>query len=156
MRMKKAVVCLLIVMAGWLVCGAPEARAQEAAAPAAAPAAAAPADGAIVPAEGEEEVNRGSGGFLSVVVGSGALGVLLWIALFGSGGAAVYFMVDCAITIRAPRIMPQALIDNVTQSMAEGDVLKALQNCENEPGPMANILTAGFSHVEEGYDVIQE
>jgi len=156
MRMKKAMVCLLIVMAGWLVCGAPEARAQEAAAPAAAPAAAAPADGAIVPAEGEEEVNRGSGGFLSVVVGSGALGILLWIALFGSGGAAVYFMVDCAITIRAPRIMPQVLIDNVTQSMAEGDVLKALQNCENEPGPMANILTAGFSHVEEGYDVIQE
>ena len=40
--------------------------------------------------------------------------------------------------------------------MAEGDVMKALQACESEPGPMANILTAAFSHVEEGFDVIQE
>jgi len=52
--------------------------------------------------------------------------------------------------------MPATLIQNVTESMAEGDVLKALQNCENEPGPLANVLTAGFSHVEEGFDVIQE
>jgi len=117
-----------------------------------------PADGSLVTTEGEtaEETNQGSGGFLSVVIGGGPLGILLWLALFGAGGAGVYFAVDCAITVRAPKIMPQALIDNVTASMAEGDVLKALHNCENEPGPMANILTAGFSHVEEGYDVIQE
>ena len=40
--------------------------------------------------------------------------------------------------------------------MAEDDVMKALHACETEPGPMANILSAGFSHVEEGFDVIQE
>jgi biopolymer transport protein ExbB len=97
-----------------------------------------------------------SGGFLRVIGGSGPLGIILWIMLFGSGGAAVYFTVDCAITVKAKRIMPQILIDNVTDAMAEGDVLKALQCCENEPGPMANVLTAGFSHVEEGYDVFQE
>lgn len=100
--------------------------------------------------------SAGSGGFLQVVSGSGALGIFLWLALFGSGGAGVYFAVDCAITVREKRIMPPALIASVTESMAEGDVLKALQNCENEPGPLANVLTAGFSHVEEGYDVIQE
>jgi len=119
-----------------------------------------PEAGAIVEAGGEEDeadaANKGSGGFLSVVLGSGFLGVLLWLALFAAGGAAVYFVVDCAITVRIPRIMPQVLIDNVTEAMQEGDVLKALQHCENEPGPMANILTSGFSHVEEGFDVIQE
>jgi biopolymer transport protein ExbB len=40
--------------------------------------------------------------------------------------------------------------------MQEGDVLKALEACENEPGALANVLTAGFSHVEEGYEVIQD
>jgi len=116
------------------------------------------ADGelATVDDEKKEETNKGSGGFLSVVFGSGFLGVLLWVALFGAGGAGVYFAVDCAITVRAKKIMPQALIDNVTDAMSEGDVLKALKSCEDEPGPLANILTAGFSHVEEGYDVIQE
>jgi biopolymer transport protein ExbB len=113
----------------------------------------------LVAADGsaaEAPANEGSGGFFSVILGSGPLGVMLWLALFGAAGAAVYFSVDCAITVRAKRIMPQELIDSVTESMAEGDVLKALQNCESEPGPMANILSAGFSHVEEGYDVIQE
>ena len=32
--------------------------------------------------------------------------------------------------------------------------VKALQFCENEPTPMSNILSAGFIHVEEGFDVI--
>ena len=121
--------------------------------------AAAPAKGELVDESGaaaKATTNQGSGGFFSVILGSGALGVMLWLALFGAAGAAVYFSVDCAITVRAKRIMPQELIDSVTEAMAEGDVLKALQNCETEPGPMANILSAGFSHVEEGYDVIQE
>jgi biopolymer transport protein ExbB len=40
--------------------------------------------------------------------------------------------------------------------MSQGDVASALENCKNDPSPMSNILTAGFSHVEEGFDVIQE
>jgi len=91
-----------------------------------------------------------------VIVGSGWLGVVLWLALFGSGVAAIYFAVDCTILIRPQKIMPQSLIANVKAAMAEGDVMKALKSCEVEPGPMANILSAGFSHVEEGFEVIQE
>ncbi len=115
--------------------------------------------GALEVAEGSEAVREGaapSGGLFSVVLNSGPLGVLLWLSIFVACGIGVYLMVDCSIMIRLKRIMPQSLIDNVTQSMAEGDVFKALQNCENEPGPMANILIAGFGHVEEGYDVIIE
>lgn len=100
--------------------------------------------------------NKGSGGFFHVIGSSGPLGVILWLVLFGAAGAGVYFAVDCGITIKPQKILPQNLIDNVTASMAEGDVLKALQNCESDPGPLANVLTAGFSHVEEGFEVIQE
>lgn len=103
-----------------------------------------------------QQSSAGSGSFLHVIFGSGPLGIILWLALFGAGGAGVYFAVDCALTVRPERIMPQVLVANVTEAMTEGDVLKALQCCENEPGPLANILTAGFSHVEEGFDVIQE
>ncbi|MDA1043617.1 MAG: MotA/TolQ/ExbB proton channel family protein [Verrucomicrobia bacterium] len=97
-----------------------------------------------------------SGGFFSVVTGSGFLGGFLWLTIFAAAGAAVYFAVDCGITVRSSRIMPEGLVATVNEAMAEGDVLKALQFCENEPGPLANVLTAGFSHVEEGFDVIQE
>lgn len=107
-------------------------------------------------AEAQEPEDTASGGFLSVVFGSGPMALLLWLAIFGAAGAAVYFVVDCFITVRPVRIMPQPLIDSVTTAMAEGDVLKALKCCDDEPGPLANVLSAGFSHVEEGFEVIED
>lgn len=95
-------------------------------------------------------------GLIAVITGSGWLGFVLWTALFGCGAAAVYFIVDCSVLIRPQKVMPETLINRVKEGMSEGDVMKALQACESEPGPLANILTAGFSHVEEGFDIIQE
>jgi len=114
--------------------------------------------GALVTETGKAAVaeSSGSGGFLAIVFKSGAMAFILWLAIFGAAGAGVYFAVDCAITVRPTKILPQNLIDTVTQSMTEGDVLKALKCCDDEPGPLANVLSAGFSHVEEGFDVIQE
>ena len=126
------------------------------AAPAAAPAAAAAGVEAAPAAAGAPAAKPSSTGFFAVIFGSGWLGVVLWAALFGCGAAAIYFIVDSSVLIRPQKIMPQTLIDKVKAGMAEGDVMKALHACETEPGPMANILSAGFSHVEEGFEVIQE
>ncbi len=103
-----------------------------------------------------EAEGRDGGNFLMVVRDSGTMGVILWMALFLALFAGVWFIVDCSIFVRINRIIPRKLVDNVTASMAEGDVLKAIENCDNEPGPLANILRAGFSHVEEGFETIQD
>ena len=103
-----------------------------------------------------QTAKKGNSGFLGVIFGSGALGVILWTSLFVDGAIAIYFIVDCFVLIKPEKIMPASLIANVEAAMGEGDVMKALASCESEPGPMANILQAGFSHVEEGFDVIQE
>ncbi len=96
------------------------------------------------------------GGFFDIVFGSGAVGTILWFTLFGDGAAAIYFAVDCWVLIKPQKLMPQVLIANVQNAMAEGDVVKAMKVCEQSPSPMANILAAAFQHVEEGFDVIQE
>lgn len=100
--------------------------------------------------------SKSSTSLMAVVMGSGGLGTILWIALFGSGIAAIYFIVDCAVLMKAEKMIPATLVTKVRAAMDEGDVLKALKVCEQEPGPLANILSAGFQHVEEGFDVIQE
>ena len=124
---------------------------------AAAPAPAATAPAATAPAaEGASTAAPVDTGFYAVVFGSGALGVLIWAGLLGTFIAMVYFTADCSITVKAKRIIPPILITTVTEAMSQGDVLKALQCCKNEPGPMSNILSAAFSHVEEGFEVIQE
>ena len=94
--------------------------------------------------------------FVQVLFGSGFLGFILWMALFGCFGFFLYLAIDCGILVRADKIMPAGLVANVENAMKEGDVVKALEFCKNEPTPMANILSAGFTHVEEGFDVIQE
>ena len=98
----------------------------------------------------------GKSEFWNVLVGSGAFGIILWLALFGAGGFYIYICIECSILVRAKKIMPQQLIDNVESAMKEGDIVKALQYTDNDPTPMASILSAGFSHVEEGFEVIQE
>lgn len=100
--------------------------------------------------------SKDSTSLIAVIFGSGWLGVVLWAALFGSGIASIYFVVDCSILMKPEKMIPASLVDKVSAAMAEGDVLKALKVCEGEPGPLANILSSGFQHVEEGFDVIQE
>ena len=157
----KRLVMSAVLFAG-LTVGSSYVMAQGAAAPAAAPAvAAAPAAApaaveAVDPAAAGAKKSKNSTGFIAVVFGSGWLGVLLWAALFGCGGATIYFIVDGAIMVQPKKVMPQGLVDKIKAGLSEGDVLKALHACETYPGPMANILSSGFSHVEEGFDIIQE
>ncbi len=162
MNMKKIQksVMAAVMMLGLVVApvAASVAMAQDAA-PVAAPAA--QGGGDLVGADGKavdptQQSGGGGGGFFQIVFGSGVVGTLLWFALFGDGAAAIYFAVDCFVLIKPQKLMPASLIGNVQSAMAEGDVAKALQACENEPSAMANILSAAFQHVEDGYDVIQE
>ena len=52
--------------------------------------------------------------------------------------------------------MPKKLIGVIQTAMGEGDIVAAMEACQNNPSPMSNILAAAFQHVEEGFDVIQE
>ncbi len=116
--------------------------------------------GDLVGADGKavdpNQQQKSGGGFFDIVFGSGVVGAILWIALFADGAMAIYFAVDCFVLIKPQKLMPTSLITNVQSAMAEGDVMKALKVCENEPSAMSNILSTAFQHVEDGYDVIQE
>ena len=126
----------------------------------AAPAAQQQGGGDLVGADGKavdpSQQQKSGGGFFDIVFGSGIVGTILWFALFGDGAMAIYFAVDCFVLIKPQKLMPASLISNVQSAMAEGDVMKALKACENEPSAMSNILSTAFQHVEDGYDVIQE
>jgi biopolymer transport protein ExbB len=96
------------------------------------------------------------GGFYDIVFGSGIVGMILWFALFGDGAMAIYFSIDSSILIKPDRLMPKKLLDSVQAAMAEGDVVKAMQACEQNPSAMSSIVMAAFQHIEEGFDAIQE
>ncbi len=105
--------------------------------------------------EGGEGGDEGAG-FFGVIRGSGPVGVALWSALLLTSVAGIYLIIDSFVKIREKKIMPPELVKGVEAAMAEGDLPAAMDACRKQPGVMANILTAGFSNVEEGFDVIQE
>ncbi|MBR6023180.1 MAG: MotA/TolQ/ExbB proton channel family protein [Kiritimatiellae bacterium] len=92
----------------------------------------------------------------AIITGSGWLGVLLWMALLACSVAAAWLAIDFFITIKPKRIIPEQLVADVKQAMDEGDVMKAMERCEAEPGVLSSILLAGFRNVQEGFEVIEE
>lgn len=84
------------------------------------------------------------------------LNIFIWLMLFSTSAATLALIVDAVLTVRSQKIMPKELVTAVRASLNEGDLGAALEACEATPGPMANILTAGFNNVSEGYDVITD
>lgn len=103
-----------------------------------------------------DEAPDSGGGLLTIMLSGGIIGIILWLALGASSVAGMALIVDSFITIKERKIAPPELIEQVRESMEQGDVMKALNHCEEEPGPLANVLSAGFSNVQEGFDVVQE
>ncbi len=99
---------------------------------------------------------QSGGGFYDIVFGSGIVGMLLWFALFGDGAMAIYFAIDSFILIKPEKLMPKKLLDGVQKAMMEGDVVKAMEVCDNNPSAMSSIVKAAFQHIEEGFEAIQE
>lgn len=115
-------------------------------------------DDAAVPegAELSEEAAVQGTGFIQMVRESGFMGIFLWMALLAVSIAGLWLCIDSFVKIQHKKIVPEALVSKVREAMEQGDVMKALDHCEEEPGPLANILSAGFSNVEEGFEVIQD
>ena len=106
--------------------------------------------------EGPVEEAASSPNFFDVVTTAGPLGIILWIAIFLTSVSCIALIVDAFLTVKMNKVMPPSLVGNVKAAMEQGDVMKALEHCEQEPCPVANILSAGFSNVEEGFDTIQD
>ncbi len=115
-----------------------------------------PATAPVVEADETEAVAPPTQGFMSVIRGSGRIGMVLWLALLCASIAGVALIVDSFINIRVSKLIPPGMLDRVREAMEQGDLVKAMQYCEEHPGMLSNILTAGFSNVEEGFDVIQD
>ena len=143
---------ILVMVVGVALWGNPSFGADEAA-PAAggAPAAGLELEGGAAAAEGHHAMN-----FQTIVFGSGAFGVAIWLMLFGCSMLSVALTVDSFLKISPKKLAPVHVVEKVRAAMEQGDVVKAIAICDEEPCPLSSILKAGFSNVSEGYEVVQD
>lgn len=103
-----------------------------------------------------QEAQNDAMSFMSIVLSGGFMGVFLWLMLGACSAAGFAMIIDSFVTIRQKKIVPDVFVGKVREAMEQGDVLKALKHCEESPGPLSSILSAGFSNVQEGFEAIQE
>ena len=133
-----------------------QAAAPAAAAPAAAPTEAVAKNLEAAPAGGAAAPAPHNASLWEVVMRAGWFGLLVWIALVICSVVSVALIWDSYVTIQEKKIAPSSLVEDVRNALAQGDLLKAMQCCDNSPTPLARILKAGFSNAEEGFEVVQD
>ena len=102
-----------------------------------------------------ETLGQGDG-FFNVVAKGGFLGIVLWLALAALSVAGTHLIVDSFLKIKASRIIPDDLTASVHEALDARNIPQALELCENEPGALSNILSAGFSNAGDGIESAQE
>ena len=102
-----------------------------------------------------EALGQGDG-FFNVVAKGGFLGIVLWLALTALSVAGTHLIVDSFLKIKEGRIVPDKLTTGVREALDADDLEKANQLCDEEPGELSNILSAGFSNVGDGMESAQE
>lgn len=150
------VLCLVVVLAlawSWFV----EAQAPPPAGAAGSlpPSPVAPAEpGAGLPASpADREAQTDSPqSFWEILKASGIVGLLIMLLSVG----AVALVIEHAMTIRGPVLMPPGLADEVRELLAAGRIAQADQRCRMEPSVLAYILGAGLTEVEGGWSEIEK
>jgi len=90
--------------------------------------------------------------FWSLIQASGTIGyVIILLSL-----VAVALMIEYALSIRRTMLMPPGFADEVLKMLAQGQAGAAMQKCQNDPSALAQILHAGMTQYEFGWESIEK
>lgn len=81
-------------------------------------------------------------------------GTVGWIIIVMSV-ATVALIIECGVNIRRDKICRPELIDEIEALLEEDEVQEALELCESEPNFFTNMMAAGLSRANFGYDDIK-
>ena len=91
-----------------------------------------------------------------ILYGGSIVNLIIWIAIFLTSFAMVWFAIDGFIVVQRSKLLPPALVEGVRQALANGDLDTAIAVCQTYPGSLANILKAAFDNIYDGYEVVQQ
>lgn len=104
----------------------------------------------------EAEALAGGDGFFNVVAKGGFLGISLWLALAALSVAGTNLIVDSFIKVRMTRIIPDEFVEKINGALDAQDIPRAIELCDEEPGSLSSILSAGFANASDGPEAAQD
>ena len=95
-------------------------------------------------------------GFMSIVFGGTIVDIGIWMSIFAVSFATLAFIIQGFVAIKREKLIPEALIGSIAESLEAGNLQEAIETCEANPGPLSTILMTGFYNISEGFEVVQE
>jgi biopolymer transport protein ExbB len=88
----------------------------------------------------------------SILTKGGAIGYLILVLSV----ATLALIIEFGVNVRADKICPPELIDEVEALLEEDEYQEALELCESEPNFITRSLAAGLPRLNEGYGKVKE
>ena len=99
-----------------------------------------------------QETPKKSVSFWYLIQKSGITGyVIILLSLL-----AVALMIEYAMSLRRTVLMPHGFADDVLKLLVQGQPSAAMQKCQSDPSALAQILFAGMSQYEFGWDAVEK
>ena len=95
-------------------------------------------------------------GFVGIVFGGSVVDIGIWMSIFAVSFATLAFIIQGFVAIKREKLIPEALIGSIAESLETGNLEEAIATCEANPGPLSTILMTGFYNISEGFEVVQE
>ena len=90
--------------------------------------------------------------FWSLIRYSGIIGFTIILLSL----VAVALMIEYALSLRRTMLIPPGFADDVLKLLVQGQPQAALQKCQSDPSALAQILYAGMSQYEFGWDAVEK
>ncbi len=93
---------------------------------------------------------------LETIVGSGPLGVTIWLGILSASVTMVTFVIQNLLTLRNDRLAPAPLYNSLKQTLSAGNYQEAWEICNANRNYLANTLKAGLERIGRGRDVFND
>jgi len=103
-------------------------------------------------AEAAQETPKKKVTFLGLIQASGIIGYIIILLSL----VAVALIIEYALSLRRSMLMPPGFADDVLKLLMQGQPNVALQKCQKNPSALAQILYAGMSQYEFGWESIEK
>jgi len=100
--------------------------------------------------------NASQDSLFEIIFSGGIMGIVIMIVLIVLSVVAVYLIFDQAMGLRRKDLLPNDLIENVRQLLAQGKLKEADQLCRERPCPLSFVLVSGMAEIEFGWPAVEK
>jgi biopolymer transport protein ExbB len=91
-----------------------------------------------------------------IVFSGGPIGIAIVVTLFALSLGGMALVIEHVMTIRRSVLMPDELVKQLRESLAQGQVGQAIQRCDATPCAFASMMRAALVEAEAGWPAVEK